>query len=207
MPNKKTIIVILGGGIKKESNHWRTTNFHEKGDKFGAVGDHWRVLAAHLLYHPETNQLFLVVGGRGQLENIPNTPYIANIIKQELITLGIPSKLIQTEIKSNNTYQQLLAIKKWQTKNKVNLIKIISNRYHLPRLRAFLKYAPGLFPWSSPPILLAAETIIRHQKPNLYKKELAYIYKSKSLKQRIALEKEGCIQIINKTYNYGKYSH
>jgi len=98
--NKKTAIVILGGGLKKDADgRWRTTNYDESGDNFGVSGDRLRVVAANYLYKNNQEQLIIASGGKGQLKNIPGAPAVSEVLKRELIELGVPEEKI---IEENN---------------------------------------------------------------------------------------------------------
>ena len=93
--NKKNIIIVLSGGLKKTKNGWRTTNFNDKGDNFGISGDRLRVVAAGFLYDNKLSQLVIVSGGKGQLKGVlPGRITLASVIKDELVRIGIPAENI-----------------------------------------------------------------------------------------------------------------
>ena len=139
MKIKLEALVVLGGGLFQEPNgSWRTTNFDEAGDEYGELGDRLRVIAASYLYKESPHLKLIVSGGRGQLAEIPDCPTLSVVLKKELIELDISSENIIEENSAYNTYQQLknsLAVVR-----KLNLSEagIISNEYHLPRIKAFL---------------------------------------------------------------------
>src|SRR3989344_4629711 len=102
MEKKINAIVVLGGSLKKENNVWRTTNFNE-GDNFGSLGDRLRVVSAHYLYQKNPDTIIIVLGGRGKLTGIQDSPPVSEVIKSELVAFGVPKEKIVIETKSGNT--------------------------------------------------------------------------------------------------------
>src|SRR3989344_9261523 len=133
MNNFIDLIVILGGGLKKDKNGWRTARPDEHGDDFSVRGDHMRVDAAYFLYKKfflkNSNLLLLSSGERGQLKRLTDSPTIASVIKKELLALGITEERILLEENSNNTFQQLEEILKIIFKKNFKSIVVISNQW------------------------------------------------------------------------------
>ena len=143
---KIDVLVILGGGLIKDKNGWRTIRFSDIGNNSATTdvfGDSLRVLAGHLLYENELKKnpdsLILVSGGRGYLRKVKGAPPVAQVLKKELAYLGVPKNKILEEKKSNSTYRQLEILSGLMLKNKWKKIVIVSNRYHLPRVSAFIE--------------------------------------------------------------------
>lgn len=111
MSNHIDSIAILGGILKKNKSGWHTTSFNE-GNDFEGVGDRLRVIAGRYLYDKvikNNSDIFIIVsGGRGRLKSIKGVPTVAEVIKKELIELGVPSESIMQEDDSGNTFEQLL---------------------------------------------------------------------------------------------------
>lgn len=195
--NQERIVVVLGGALAKGKNgNWRTTNF-EVGDNFGICGGRLRIVAAGLLYKNKPDQLIIASGGKGQLKNsLPKNITIAKVMENELIKAGIPKKNIIREEKSNNTFGQLEEIQKIIKTGKFKNILVISNRYHLPRLKAMLKYVPKLR-WlkrmheAKSLKIKSAENIAIKYQPKLWRRFIKAAYKSDAMKERIALERRG----------------
>lgn len=199
----KKVIVVLGGGLKIEADgRWRTTNFDEEGDKFGALGDRLRVEAAACLYEKENDILFVASGGHGQLRDVPDTPTVASVIGRELVELGIPAEKIILEENSSNSWQQLQEIKNIITKYNPEKIKVISNRYHLPRLEAMIKKDQELFKLSQGHKIgfQSAEDILLEYKEKEWKEIIEKAYQAEEMKERITLEERGI-----KDLKEGKY--
>jgi DNA-binding protein len=206
MEKNKEAIVILGGSLIKDNNKWRTTNFNE-GDNFGLSGDRLRVVAASYLYRKGANQLFIALGGKGQLKNIPKAVPVAKIIRQELIELDVPKGKIIIEVKSGNTYQQLRALQIIIKEKKLPNVVIISNKHHFPRLKAMIEYNPALLAlkrmlYSSQINFKSAEEIVMKYQPKIFGKIISRAYKSRAMKERIKLEQRGVKQIKNGTYKF-----
>lgn len=205
--NNQKIIVVLGGALKKDVGGWRTTNFDE-GDNFGLSGDRLRVVAASFIIKSLNNNNFLVIasGGKGQYRNIPGAPNLSAVVKKELIALGVPADKIVEENKSNNTYEQLMELKKMIKARKLQEVIIISNKHHLPRIKVMIQYDAELKQMSRQVNiglkLVAAEDIILKYEPSRWKKVVAKAFASQAMKQRIKLEKQGVAQIKNGTYKF-----
>lgn len=199
-----TAIAILGGGLKKSKNGiWRTTNFKE-GDNFGADGSHIRIIAGSYLYKNNLFDLVIASGGKGQYKNIKNAPNISTVIKEELIKLGVSNKKIIEEKKSNNTYEQLIEIEKIIERKKLKKLIIISNKYHLPRIRIMIENERKLRKLFKSNIikLKSAEDIIVKYDAKKWKPIIDNAYKSKAIKERIKLEKKGLLDIKKGVYKF-----
>jgi len=198
--NKKAIF-ILGGALNQVGGRWRTTGFQD-GDEFGVTGDRLRVIAAEYLYQDNPDLKIIVSGGRGQYQGRSEMPTIAEVLKQELIERGVPSGNIILEDKSGNTWEQLQALKSLLAQKKINDVAIISNEYHLPRIKAMIENLDlGLAQMlqENKIKLLAAEQVLVERKPE-WKKEIDEAYLLPGMAERIALEQKG-VQDIKE----GKY--
>lgn len=191
--------IILSGGLVKDKNGWRTTKFSDKSRTDKALGDNLRVFAGFHLYKEQSKRnpdfFILVSGGRGYLRKIKGVPAVADVMKKELIELGIPQNKIYQEKKSNSTYQQLKIITKLVKKNKWKKIGIVSNSYHLPRIKVFIDCLPGLRPLKSRLLLLSAEKILLAEDKKKWDGIIKRAYKSGWMKNRLILEKSGIKQL------------
>jgi len=75
--SKIDAVVILGGGLKKDKNGWRTTRFSDAvagGEPADAFGDRLRVVAGYFLYRNELREnqdsVILVSGGCGRFKKV-----------------------------------------------------------------------------------------------------------------------------------------
>ncbi|MFH0923775.1 MAG: YdcF family protein [Candidatus Falkowbacteria bacterium] len=196
----KNAIIIIGGGLVKEKGKWRTTNFNE-GDNFAVQGDRLRVAAADYIFKNNPEQILIALGGKGQYENIPNVPTVAEVIKRELVEIGVPVEKIIKEDQSGNTWQQLQELKKIIVGKKLENVIIISNEYHLPRIKAMVEKDLELNKMldAAKIKLQSAEEIIIEHEPD-QKKKIESVYKSKAMRERIALEQKGVIDIKKGRY-------
>ena len=200
MGNKQAIF-ILGGGLVKKNGQWRTTNFDER-DNFGASGDRLRVDAAYVLYKKSRDLMLIASGGKGQYGDMPDAPTIAEVIKRELMELGVPGKIILKEEASGNTWQQLRQLKKIVKKGSLDKVYILSNRSHLPRVQAMIevdKELDGIFKKETLELISAEEVLIEHD-ANKWQAYIDNAYQSETMKKRIALEEQGIKQIKDGTY-------
>lgn len=198
----------MGGGLIKDNNKWRTTNFNDSGDNFGLSGDRLRVIAAGLLYKNKQAQLVIVSGGKGQLKNVlPGKLTLASVIKSELVKIGVPAKNIIKEEKSGNTYEQLKEIQKIINNKNFKKIVIISNKHHLPRLKAMIEYLGELRPLKEMTASLrlkikSAESVVLKYEPTIWREVIDGVRESAAMKQRIKLEKQGVAQIKKGIYKF-----
>ena len=102
----------------------------------------------------------------------------------------------------NNTYQQLKQIKKITVSKKYSSLTIISNKYHLPRIKAFIKYRRELNTQNKYFVnILAAEDILIEHNPKRWKKIITSAYKTQAMKKRIRAELKGARDIKDGRYS------
>lgn len=200
----------MGGALVKDKRgYWRTTNYDE-GDNFGVSGDRVIVVAASILVkslaHKE-NFLVISLGGKGQLASIKDAPTVASVIKKELVKFGIRKDKIMTEEDSGDTFQQLEGVQEILKKEIFSSIVIISNKYHLPRIQAMIKYSDSLQALKkmlnlSKLKIKSAEAIVIKSDPKKWRKVIKDAYSSEPMKNRIRLEQKGVVDIKKGVYKY-----
>ncbi len=202
---KPNAVAILGGGLTRDAvGKWHTTTFDDVGDNFGIIGDRLRVMAAYYLYQDNPQRLIIASGGKGQLQNIPDAPSVSEIIKNELVELGVPEAAIILEDHSRNTYQQLRALPEIMKEHDIERVSIVSNEWHLPRIRAMLEYHPVLkefLPLTTVELIPAEKVVITHAAE--FESNIIKASKSEGMKERIEREQKGVKEIMNGTYQYG----
>ena len=205
MKEKINAIAILGGDLKKENGKWRTTTFN-KHNNFESLGSRLRVIAGYELYAhsrgADPKLIFIASGGKGANKNYP---LLSRIIKKELIELGISQNKIIRESKSNNTKEQLKSLAGIIISKNIGKLAIISNKYHLPRIRAMITYSKELgclyeLLLSHKLVLAPAENILLKCGGWQWKKSIEDAYKSESMKSRIKLEKRGVADVKRGSY-------
>jgi len=203
------IISVLNGSIVKERGIWRTTYFKEK-EGFGA-GDTLRVVAGYYLYKKLTSNhietIVLVQGGYGKLAHdmIWMPPLPSAVMKNELIALGVPSECIIEESKSGNTHQQLNILLDIVHEKNPQHISIVSNAYHLPRVKAIIEYLAALSYFKELLLksileLVPAEEICLMNDREKWEHIIKEAYDSQEMKRRIEIENRGAEDIKNGTY-------
>ncbi|OGY90204.1 MAG: hypothetical protein A3B30_04450 [Candidatus Komeilibacteria bacterium RIFCSPLOWO2_01_FULL_52_15] len=196
----RNALVIFGGGLSRDkSGEWHTTNFDE-GDNHGVLGDRLRVLAGRSLLTDDPDQLVVVLGGLGQLAGT-GAPPVSEVLKKELIDLGVPRRQIITEKKSGTTYQQLQELKKIiRSRTLVDLL-LITNAFHVKRVKMMIRLDPVL-----QRLLLNGKMKVRSaedvliQKDSRWKKKIRAAYSTKFMKERIKKEEEGVRQLRSGKY-------
>lgn len=201
MDSSSQLIIILGGTLKKDKKgKWRTTHFDES-DNFGVMGDRLRIFAGFYLYKENPLSKIIVSGGRGQLSSIKDAPTVAEVMKKELVELGVPEEKIVEEKESGNTCQQLHRIKELIV-DKTNNIWFISNQWHLARIRALIRYNSELSLFFTDYRLISAERVVLQHESKKWEKIIKEVYRSQAMRERIELEKAGIQQIKKGTYKY-----
>lgn len=200
MVKKTNLIIIFGGGMKKNKDGtWQTRNYNQE-NRHGSSGDRLRVLAGYYLYNDSTNSLIVASGGKGTYKNISDAPPVSSVLKKELVELGIPKNKIIEENKSDSTYQELLWLKKFLTKEKYGEVKIISNKYHLPRIK-IMANLPSINLAGKIKIISAEEILIKYD-PKKWQKIIKLAYAHPKMKKRIALEKIGIKTLKSGNYKF-----
>jgi len=201
----KLAIVILGGGlIKDKHGKWSTTTFDERGGRFGVQGDRLRIIAAAILAKKYTHARIIASGGKGQLKQLNQAPTLARVIKRELVTLGVPRRRIISESRSGTTFGQFWLLAPLLKALRIQTVLLISNRYHLPRIRAMLQYHRRLRArWQGIKYkLVAAEEILVEEDPRKWKREITQAYRSRAMHERMARERKGIVMIQSGAYRY-----
>src|SRR3989338_8425775 len=132
MDTAKTIYILSGAIIKNNDGSWRTTFYHEKGDKLGALGDRMRIVAGAYLFKNFSDVDIIVSGGKGGYSHHLSSPNVSKIMKKELVRLAVAKERIFEHPHANTTYEQLLDALNL-LENKYTSMSILSNRYHIPR--------------------------------------------------------------------------
>lgn len=196
-------IAILSGGLVSDNGQWRTTGFDE-GDTFGAMGDRLRVEAAYVLYQKNHELLLIASGGRGQYKHIPDAPAVADVIKRELVDLGVPEKSVLVEEQSGNTWQQLQVLKGIINKENLSNLIIISNQYHLPRVHAMIAKDDKLQSMLKKEVikLISAEEILIAHDPAQWQEMIDKAYQTEAMKKRVSREETGAQQVKDGIYKF-----
>jgi len=197
-----TVIAILGGSLVQEEGRWRTTRFSD----VGGLGDRLRIEAAARMYRAAPRPPVLVVlGGRGTLGK--SAPPVAEVMRRELSELGVLRSHIALERDSGNTYEQLRALVFLLPGTRDTRVLLISNRYHLPRIRAFVAHAPHLTRLRALSAekrlrLVSAEQTLSAHAPKAWTQSIVRAYRSPALRRRLARERRGVRDIKTGTYQY-----
>ena len=194
--------IILSGGLKQnEDGSWRTTNLNELGDKSGVVGDRLRILAGAKLANKYSTAQIFVAGGKGYQTINHDAPKISDIMEQELIDQGVTPERIVKDGDTGSSYEQLQYLNSLVKDRDFKKIGLISNRYHLPRLKAMIEHLDSLSDFPNDRVeFLAAEDILIETDPNRWEQEIAAAYQTEEVKARIKLEERGIADLKNGKY-------
>lgn len=191
----KNCLVILSGWAEKDKK--------EKWISSGLLGDNFRIIAAKYLWDKNKNLFIIVSGGKGQLSHIADMEPLAQIMAKELVELGIDRKIIIKESRSYNTYEQMIKLAGLIKKYKFDHISIISNKWHLPRIKALIEnIVTGLKPLllNNKIKLLSAEKVLLKNDQKKWGVIIKKIYANPRTRNRIKMEKQGIKDILNGKY-------
>lgn len=208
MNNKKRAIIILAGGIKKDSDGvWHTSSYEDSGDQYGVDGCRLRVVAASFLFRDDANALVIASGGVGQLKNVKGAPPSSSVIARELISLGVPAEAIFEDDKSGNTFEQLLNLQNVIGRSEIEKVIIVSNNWHLPRIQAMIEYHSDLKELKSlldlkRIELCDADEILLNQDPKHWRPIIEQAILSRAYRGRLLLEQKGVEDIKAGRYKF-----
>ena len=190
-------LLVLGGWPRPDEHGlWHSSLFAD-----GGIGDRLRVEAAALLYQVNP-QLIIVAGGKGKLARLAEAPPSASVMRSELLELGVRMEDIREELKSGNTREQLQFIKTLFDQLPIARLRILSNRYHVPRIDAFLGTDIQLNEWCASGRIQsqAAEQILLQHDPSRWHRLIAEGYASQTMRERMQREEKGVRDIRAGTY-------
>jgi hypothetical protein len=141
----------------------------------------------------------LIIASGG--EATENQPSIANAIRGELVSLGVPDDSIIEEVQSKDTHQQLKGICQIIKERGLVEVRLISNVWHLPRIQAMVECSPALdvlrqIRWT----LIAAEEVLLRSDLHKWKPIIESMWSDPRTAQRIALEKKGELEMREGIY-------
>lgn len=196
-PDPDAALFVLGGWPRPDhAGVWRSSLFED-----GGIGDRLRVEAAALVYK-DCPQRIVVTGGKGKLAYVAGAPACASVMKRELFELGVPAEDIFEELGSGNTYEQLQFIKAALAQFPVSHLRILSNRYHLARIDAFLNDDPQLREWCAQrriEVEAAEDVVLEHDRLRWHRL-ITEAYSSPAMRERIEQENRGVRAILSGSY-------
>lgn len=196
-PDRDAALYVLGGWPRPHRDGiWRSSLFED-----GGIGDRLRVEAAAMLYRAH-RQRIIVTGGKGKLAHVAGAPASASVMRCELVELGISGDDIFQELSAGSTCEQLQFIKTALTRFPVAHLRILSNRYHLARIEAFLNADAQLGDWCAARRIEAeaAEEVLLLHDPSRWHRLIAEAYSSQAMLERIEQEARGVQAIRAGTY-------
>jgi len=197
-------IIVLAASIKQNAfGQWVSTDLTDADNKIGAPGGKLRILATAILAKQYPTAIVVTSGGKGSdtPKNISRVcPLLAEILRDELIEYSVSGNRIVLEKNSNSTYQQLQKLKTLIVENGWQNVLVVTNRYHLARVRAMTESKfPKLVDLTE---LISAEDVLLKTDPAYWEPVLLNAYASAFMSERIAKEEQGILQIKNGTYQF-----
>lgn len=203
---QRSAIVVLAAGIAKEYNKYASTRLFENREYIGTLGGELRIFAAAELFKRFKFGCVIVSGGKGV--NLKPAVFkfesLSKVMKQELVQIGIPTKFIVEENKSNTTLEQLNCISRLIKILGCNKIILISNKYHLGRVKnmILIKILPLAKMFENKQLKLqSAESILLKFQAKKWSKQIDKFYHSDLFEKIKKNEQQGI-----KDLKQGKYA-
>lgn len=186
------VLYMLTGWLVHGKNGWRTTTFSEENSQ-DAFGDRLRVEATACLFHSGKAPLVVVSGSAGRI--MGGAPPGAEIAAHELEELGVPAGSIVSDAKSGSTFAQLITLAAMAAKRNWRCVMVVSNRYHLSRVRAMIECAEPLsflaeLSRKGDLVLQSAEEVLLESGDD-WKRLILQAYESERMQEIIAKEEQG----------------
>ena len=207
-------VIVLCGGIEKRNGKYYAAGYKEN-DGFGMLGGYMRLMTALILYLQNKTHHILFTTGITPKDiarfgkNVPSEGMIyASQFLIELHTIkkhrykASPPPIIIVEEKSTTTLENIRDSFDIILKNKWRRIAIITNHYHLPRVKALYVYISKMQKrvQTVQVSFLDAEKIMKTFNPLKYTKLIDAAYKSRIAKKRITNEHKGLSDLKNGKY-------
>ena len=194
----KRALALLGGTVVRDGSGWRTARFDERDGHGGVMGDFLRVHAVACLWRQGMGSICIVSGGRV----VPGAPTVAWVNRGELVRAGVPEGCLLLEEASLNTWQQLQAVKRIIAEQGIEAVTLVSNAWHLPRIREMLLRDEALSGWQARGAVacVGAEEVLIEQDPKLWGPLVGAWRATPEFRARVALEERGIADLRVGTY-------
>jgi hypothetical protein len=206
VPTDLDAIVVLPAGIKQApSGRWVSTDLTEEDDLLGAPGGKLRVDATAILARLLPATKIITGGARGfDLDRNPSAsrPMLAEVLRNELLEAGISEARILLEWSSNSTFQELQQLEQIIGHHGITRIAIITNRWHLARLKAMLDVKFEGLRKRAAVFLVAAENILIEHDPARWRAFIRKAYQSGFIQERLRQERQGIAHIYLGQYRF-----
>lgn len=192
----KTIISVLGADVyKDQSGFWHSCDLNMRNSESSEPSESFRMHAT--AYLAKRGVLIYAQGGLAD----DTHPPIGEVIEYELRELGIPKSLISIESHSKNTRSQLIQLQDFLRRKMPKTIIIVTNDWHIPRVKAMIEYLPEFKTLKSMDVVLeAAEAVLLKSDPEKWQPKIAKMRARPEMKAIIGLEKKGVHQLENGRY-------
>ena len=184
--------MLLCGQIEHTKDGWKTEEADGPGDPIGPTYSAFRVAAGAQLAR-EFPGADVVASGASFL---PGSPSVACVVQSELEQLGVGRSRILLLEDTRKTYQELKELAVLMERGYDEAI-IVSNEWHLPRVKAMLKHVPV------PRVrLLSAEEVLLTHDAEAWRGRIGRMRADPRIAERIALEKKGVEDLEAGRYHF-----
>ena len=196
----KAIVILAGGFTRDASGEWHSSPFGAPAT-VSMSGSYVRITAAAMLAKRDKDAIVVPSGGRGQADKLfPPGLFLSTVMKRELVLEGVPESSILEENQSGNTLQQLREIVRLTQEHRWPWVKIVSSRFHLPRIRAMIEYLEIMETLRLVVEYVSAEEVVLSQEPDEWRTAIDTAYASDEFQQLMELEVRGVKQLQDGTY-------
>ncbi len=192
-------VVVLGGGLRKEGHEYFPATYKDS-DEFGMLGGHMRVQAAVDLYRTKAARSFMFTTGVYEKNktrlggNVPaESEVYAERFQEAIGNIGDIQPNIILDTTSTTTLTNMQEVLSIISERKWHYVAIVSNEYHIPRIRALYEYVLRQNPKIEANItFLSAEKIVRELQPGKFDQEIDEAYASEQAKNASSMRRKVC---------------
>lgn len=191
-------MIVLSGGIVKNGDSYKSPSYTETDDHGFITGGKARSIAAAKISEIFPNIEFVTTSRRSKEE-----PTHATVMANEMEHFGAHRDAITLEENSWDTYTEMIEMIKIAEEKGWTKISIITNDYHIPRVKEFFSQLERLSSQDSDTTeritkfkqkvevsFIAAETILENISGH-YKHLLSLVRESEGYRQRLLAEERG----------------
>jgi uncharacterized SAM-binding protein YcdF (DUF218 family) len=216
-------VIILGGGLQKTGGKFYPTDYRHE-DEFGMLGAGMRMVTATEMYIESQTRNFVFATGvtdKNRAKFGDNVPTEAEIYEEKFLRVieglkkrpdyktkleNLPPPNVIKEDKSFNTASNIEEISKIIKKQGWQNVRIVSSKYHIPRIKALYEHAQNndLELKNVKIEFISAEDFVINKKPGRYDKTIKQYYQTDAAKRRLESEARGLHDLQHGTYGEEK---
>ena len=192
-------VIVLCGGLRRDAGGYHPAGFTDS-DPFGMLGSHIRIPAAAELYRAGCSGVFVFATGVSQRLRArfgPAVPAEAVVYAEHFRERAGDGPTVLVEAESVNTAGNVAAIARLARRHGWRQVAIVTNEYHVPRVRELLRRAAA--PVTAE--ILSAEALVMAARPGEYDAEINAGSAAPAGIWRMACERQGLADLYAGRYD------